>query len=58
MQSNILNIGAFLGHKFQLNNPQLSINAEVGFSKIVASKNSFSSNRTLIDQNCFFPQHI
>jgi hypothetical protein len=53
MQSNILNIGTFFGHKFQLNKPQLSINAEVGLSKIVASKNSFSSNRSLIDQTAF-----
>lgn len=53
MQSNIINVGALFGHTFQLGNPRLSLNGEVGFSKIVASKNTFSSNRTLIDQTSF-----
>ena len=50
MQSNIFNVGALFGHQFQLGNPHLSLNGEVGFAKIVASENTFSSNRTLIDQ--------
>ena len=50
MQSNLLNTGILFGHGFQLHNPHFSINTEVGFSKIVASKNTFSSNRSLIDQ--------
>lgn len=50
MQSNMVNLGALVGRQFQLRNPRLSINAELGLSKIIASKNSFSSNRTLIDQ--------
>ena len=50
MQSNLINSGALFGHQFQMRNPRLSINGEVGLSKIVTSKNSFVSNRTLIDQ--------
>lgn len=50
MHSNIINAGALFGHRFDLHNPRFSINGEVGLSKIVASKNSFASNRTLIDQ--------
>lgn len=50
MQSNLVTLGALFGRRFQLRNPRLSINGEVGFSKIVASENGFSSNRTLIDQ--------
>lgn len=53
MQSNILNAGALFGHMFQLRDPRFSINGEAGFSKIVASKNKFSTNRTLIDQTAF-----
>lgn len=50
MQSNILNAGAMFGHRFQLRNPRLAVNGEAGLSKILASKNAFSSNRPLIDQ--------
>ncbi|MEJ7681727.1 MAG: hypothetical protein WKG06_28545 [Segetibacter sp.] len=53
MQSDILNLGALFGHEFQLHNPNFSINTEVGLSKIVASKNYFSSNRTVIDGSAF-----
>ena len=53
MQSNLLNIGALYGRQFQLRNPRLSINAEAGLSKIVASQNSFHSNRSLVDQSAF-----
>ena len=53
MQSNLFNTGALLGHQFQLRNPRFAINVEGGFSKIVASKNSFSSNRPLVDQTSF-----
>ena len=53
MQSNILNTGLLFGHQFQLSNPQFSINGEAGFSKIITSKNSFASNRTLIDATAF-----
>lgn len=53
MQSDILNIGALFGHEFQLHNPNFSINTEAGLSKIVASQNSFSSNRSLIDATAF-----
>ena len=53
MQSNILNTGLLFGRQFQLKHPQLSINGEAGLSKIVASKNSFASNRTLIDATAF-----
>jgi hypothetical protein len=49
MQSDIINAGALFGRRFQLRNPQFSINGEIGLSKMVASKNSFSSNRTIID---------
>jgi hypothetical protein len=50
MQSNMVNAGALFGRRFDLKNPRLSINGEIGLSKIVASRNSFSSNRTLIDR--------
>lgn len=50
MQSNIVNVGALFGHRFQLGSPRLALNGEVGLSKIVASKNTFSSNRTIVDQ--------
>lgn len=50
MQSNLVNVGALFGHKFQLGSPRLSINGEVGFTKIVASKNTFSSNRAIVDR--------
>lgn len=53
MQSNIVNAGALFGHTFQLRNPRLCVNGEVGFSKIVASKNTFTSNRTIVDQTSF-----
>jgi hypothetical protein len=53
MQSNILNTGLLVGHQFQLQNPQFRIDGEVGFSKIVASKNTFNSNRALVDQTAF-----
>lgn len=53
MQSDILNINAIFGHEFQLRNPHLSLNTEVGLSKIVASKNYFSSNRSLVDGTAF-----
>lgn len=53
MQSDMANVGALYGHEFGLRNPRFSINGEVSLSKIVASKNSFSSNRTLIDQTSF-----
>lgn len=53
MQSDILNINAMFGHEFQLRNPHLSINTEVGLSKIVASKNYFSSNRSAVDGTAF-----
>lgn len=53
MQSNIANAGALFGHEFRLRNPRVSINGEISLSKIVASKNSFSSNRSLIDQTSF-----
>ena len=53
MQSNLINAGALVGRRFPLRNPRLSLNGEVGLSKIVASKNSFSSNRPLIDQSLF-----
>lgn len=53
MQSDILNINALYGHEFQLSNPHLSINTEVGLTKIVASKNYFSSNRSLVDGTAF-----
>ena len=53
MQSDILNINALYGHEFQLHNPSLSINTEVGLSKITASKNGFSSNRSLVDGTAF-----
>lgn len=53
MRSDILNINAMYGHEFQLRNPHLSINTEVGLSKMVASKNYFSSNRSAIDRTAF-----
>jgi hypothetical protein len=53
MQSNIINAGALFGHRFQFKNPRFSLNGEVGLSKIVASKNTFASNRPLIDQTSF-----
>ena len=53
MQSNMVNAGALFGRKFQLKAPRLSIDAEAGVSKILGSKNSFSSNRALIDQTSF-----
>lgn len=53
MQSNIANAGALFGHQFNLRNPHFSINLEAGLSKIVASKNDFSSNRPLIDRTAF-----
>lgn len=53
MQSDILNVNAMFGHEFQLPNPHLSINTEIGLSKIVNSKNYFSSNRPLVDGTAF-----
>jgi len=53
MQSNMLNTGALFGHTFQLKNPQFALNLEAGISKIVASKNSFASNRPLVDATPF-----
>lgn len=53
MQSNMINAGALFGRRFPLRNPRFSFNGEVGLSKIVASKNSFSSNRPLVDQTSF-----
>lgn len=53
MQSNIINAGALFGRRFALRNPRLSLNGEIGFSKIMTSKNSFSSNRSLVDQTAF-----
>lgn len=53
MQLNAVNAGALFGHEFRLRNPRLSLRGEAGLSKIVASKNSFVSNRTLIDQTAF-----
>lgn len=45
MQSNIANAGALFGRRFPLKNTRLSLNGEVNLSRIIASKNSFSSNR-------------
>jgi hypothetical protein len=53
MQSNMVNAGALFGRRFPLRNPRLSLNGEVSLSKIVASKNSFSSDRPLVDQTSF-----
>jgi hypothetical protein len=53
MQSNMVNAGVLFGRQFRLHNPRLSINGEAGLSKIVTSKNSFSSNRSLIDRTAF-----
>jgi hypothetical protein len=53
MQSNIINAGLLFGRQFQLRNPRIAINAEAGIAKIVASKNSFSSNRSIVDQTRF-----
>ncbi len=53
MQSNLVNVGALFGYVFQLRNPRLSINSEASLSKIIGSKNTFSSNRTLIDRTAF-----
>lgn len=53
MQSNIFNLGTLYGHQFNMRNPNLFINAEAGLSKIIASKNTFSSNRPLIDQTAY-----
>jgi hypothetical protein len=53
LQSNLVNVGALFGHSFQLRNPRLSISGEAGLSKIVASENSFSSNRTIVDRTAY-----
>ena len=53
LQSNAVNAGALFGHEFRLRNPKLSLLGEAGLSKIVASKSSFTSNRTLIDRTSF-----
>jgi hypothetical protein len=53
LQSNLMNIGALFGRSFQLRSPRLSINGEISLSKIVASKNSFSSNRTIVDRTVY-----
>lgn len=57
MQSDMVNAGALFGHEFRLRNPTFSINGEVGLSKIMTSKNSFTSNRPLVDQT-FFAQNL
>lgn len=53
MQSNIINAGLLFGRQFLLRNPRFAINAEAGIAKIIASKNSFSSNRPVVDQTGF-----
>jgi hypothetical protein len=53
LQSNLVNIGVLLGRSFQLRNPRLSINGEISLSKIVGSKNSFASNRTIVDRTVY-----
>jgi hypothetical protein len=53
MQSNAVNAGALFGHRFPFRNPRLAMHGEVSLSKIVASKNSFSSNRTIVDRTAF-----
>lgn len=53
MQSNMINAGLLFGRQFHLRNPRFAINAEAGIAKIVASKNSFSSNRKIVDQTRF-----
>ncbi|HVG15738.1 MAG TPA: hypothetical protein VM935_12280 [Chitinophagaceae bacterium] len=53
LQSNLMNVGALFGRSFQLRNPRISINGEISLSKIVASKNSFASNRSFVDQTAY-----
>ncbi len=50
MQSNMVNAGVLFGRQFQLRNPRFAVNGEVGLSKIVASNNNFSSNRSIVDR--------
>ena len=53
MQSNIINAGLLFGRQFHLRNPRFAIKAEAGIAKIIASKNSFSSNRNIVDGTRF-----
>jgi hypothetical protein len=53
MQSNIINTGLLFGRSFNLRNPDFAVNAEVGIAKIIGSKNSFASNRPIVDQTSF-----
>lgn len=53
MQSNLFNAGILAGRSFSLRNPRCAINAELGLSKVLASGNSFASNRNLVDQTRF-----
>jgi hypothetical protein len=53
MQSNIINTGLLFGRRFNLRNPSFGINAEVALAKTVGSKNSFASNRAIVDQTGF-----
>lgn len=53
MQSSMFNTGLLYGRQFTLRNPRFAINAEAGIAKVVASKNNFSSNRSLIDRTRF-----
>lgn len=53
MQSNIINAGLLYGRQFQLRHPRLALHAEAGIAKIVASNNSFSSNRSSVDRTRF-----
>jgi hypothetical protein len=53
MQSNIFNAQLLFGRQFHLRNPHFAINAEAGLAKVISSKNSFSSNRTIVDRTRF-----
>ena len=50
MQSNLFNLGVLYGRQIPLPNPRWRIDAEVGVAKVVASGNTFASNRPLIDR--------
>lgn len=50
MQSNLYNVGALYGRQFVLPNPRFALNVEVSLAKVIASRNTFGSNRNFIDQ--------
>lgn len=50
-RSNLFLLGVHYGHRFQLAHPRLTLQTEIGFNKIIGSRNEYTTNIKLLDNN-------